>query len=62
VAKLNAREAQFHESMRMLDVTSQLRPMGVGQVGSWDDSQSLARFHIAELRKFFPEFASEDFE
>ena len=61
VAKLNDLELQFYQAMSDADVGSGLRPMGIKAVGAWSDSQSLARFHVAELRTYFPELANEDF-
>jgi hypothetical protein len=61
VAKLNQLEAEFHLDMQSADVSSGLRPMGVA-VGDWRDEQSMARFHIKELREHFPEFKDEGFE
>ena len=61
VAKANQDEIAFHDALRELDVSS-LRPMLIKPVGEWGDSQSLARFHITELKKYFVELSNEDFE
>jgi hypothetical protein len=62
IAKCNQTEIQFHDAMRAADVSSSLRPMLIAPVGTWSDDQSLARFHVVELRTYFPEFSHEDFE
>ncbi len=62
VAKLNDAGRAFHDGMRDLGVSGSLRPMAVGPVGNWSDNQSVAQFHVAELRENFFELTDEDFE
>ena len=62
VEKANEEEAAFHDELRANDVSNPLRPMALKYVGIWNDAQSPCHFHLRELKQFFPELASEDFE
>jgi hypothetical protein len=61
IAKANQAEREFHYELNASNISSSLRPMAIKVIGEWDDSQSLARFHILELQKYFDEFRDEKF-
>ncbi len=62
VSKCNELEEEFHYALKSANVSSSLRGMIVKDVGNWNDSQSLVRFHVIELKQYFDELRNEDFE